>query len=444
MTSEPVIRVEGLSKYYRLGVIGHGTLKGDLQRWWARMRGLPDPHLRIGQDHAINSDGELWALRDLNFTVQQGEIVGIIGRNGAGKSSLLKVLSRITAPTTGRALVRGRLASLLEVGTGFHPELTGRENVYLNGAVLGMRREEIRRKFDEIIDFAGVERFIDTPVKRYSSGMYVRLAFAVAAHLEPDVLVVDEVLAVGDAGFQAKCLGKMSDVARGGRTVLFVSHNMAAVAKLCARAIWLQDGGLRKDGKSDAVVAEYLDASTEATGDGQHTHPGFLYRASGSLASGDAVRVESVELLDTRGVVRAAIATSESAILRIGFSANRAYRSFAVEIVIATTEGVSVIVTSNSPDHCLLFAISPGHWSIDCSIDRFPLTGGEYLLGVRLALPGIEYVWRNDALCRLHVASVDNYGSGFVQANTRSLVVFPHRWLPPTPIELPQRCDRPE
>jgi len=254
-----VIRVENLSKHYRLGLIGGKTLHDDLNRWWARVRKQPDPLLKIGQEDRQNGNGEyLWALRDINFEVQQGEIVGIIGRNGAGKSTLLKILSRITAPTSGQVKVKGRIASLLEVGTGFHPELTGRENIYLNGAILGMKKAEIDRKFDEIVAFAEVEKFIDTPVKRYSSGMHVRLAFAVAAHLEPEILLVDEVLAVGDAAFQKKCLGKMGDVVREGRTVFFVSHNMSAVQDLCMRAVLLESGAIAKAGAVEETIKHYL------------------------------------------------------------------------------------------------------------------------------------------------------------------------------------------
>jgi lipopolysaccharide transport system ATP-binding protein len=254
-----VISVENLSKTYHLGQIGTGTFAHDLNVWWAKMRGNPNPSLRIGEtDHGNRHGEELWALRDVSFTVQQGEVLGIIGRNGAGKSTLLKILSRVTAPTSGRIRVKGRVASLLEVGTGFHPELTGRENIYLNGAILGMNRKETDRKFDEIVDFSGVGKFIDTPVKRYSSGMYVRLAFAVAAHLDPEILVVDEVLAVGDAEFQKKCLGKMGDVARDGRTVLFVSHNMGAIQTLCERGIFLKSGIVDFDGPADKSVVTYL------------------------------------------------------------------------------------------------------------------------------------------------------------------------------------------
>ena len=259
MTSKPVISVENLSKQYDLGVIGTGTLSRDLNRWWARVRKQPDPYTRIGQRDAFERIGEsILALDDVSFQVQQGEALGIIGRNGAGKSTLLKILSRVTAPTNGVIKIKGRIGSLLEVGTGFHPELTGRENVYLNGAILGMKKAEVTRKFDEIVDFAGVKKFIDTPVKRYSSGMYVRLAFAVAAHLESEILIVDEVLAVGDAEFQKKCLGKMGDVAGEGRTVLFVSHNMSAVKHLCNNAIVLKKGQILFYGGVTEAIDLYL------------------------------------------------------------------------------------------------------------------------------------------------------------------------------------------
>jgi lipopolysaccharide transport system ATP-binding protein len=261
--SNPIIKVENLSKAYQIGQIGTGTISRDLERFWAtKVLGKEDPFLKIGETNDRSTKGEsdiVWSLKDINFEINQGEAVGIIGKNGAGKSTLLKVLSRITGPTTGQIKVKGRIASLLEVGTGFHPELTGRENIYLNGAILGMRKKEITRKLDEIIDFSGVERYIDTPVKRYSSGMYVRLAFAVAAHLESEILIVDEVLSVGDAEFQKKCLGKMGEISKGeGRTVLFVSHNMAAVKSLCSRGIVLKDGEMVYIGTTDNAITNYL------------------------------------------------------------------------------------------------------------------------------------------------------------------------------------------
>jgi len=260
--SNIAIRVEDLGKQYRLGEIGTGTISHDLNRWWSRVRGKEDPFAKIGEVNDRTTKGKsdyVWALRDVNFEVKAGEVLGIVGRNGAGKSTLLKILSKVTAPTTGRIKVQGRIASLLEVGTGFHPDLTGRENVYLNGAILGMSKSEINRKFDEIVDFSGVERYIDTPVKRYSSGMYVRLAFAVSAFLEPEILIVDEVLAVGDAEFQKKCLGRMQDVSRNdGRTILFVSHNMAAVSNLCTSTVFMRNGTLQSMGPTDKIIEEYI------------------------------------------------------------------------------------------------------------------------------------------------------------------------------------------
>lgn len=262
----PVIKVEDLSKEYRLGVIGHGTMYRDLQSWWARVRGKEDPNAQIFDDGRKHGD-HFMALRDISFEVQGGERLGIIGKNGAGKSTLLKILSRVTGPTSGQVKLKGRVASLLEVGTGFHGELTGRENIYLNGALLGMNRKEVSKRFDAIVEFAGVQDFIDTPVKRYSSGMYVRLGFAVAAHLEPDILIVDEVLAVGDAEFQRKCLGKMEDVSKNeGRTILFVSHNMNSVKRICNSAILLQDGKISYNGVVEEAVDNYLaEADPEQT-----------------------------------------------------------------------------------------------------------------------------------------------------------------------------------
>jgi len=260
--SEIILKIENLSKQYRLGTVGTGTISHDLNRWWHKVRGKEDPFLKVGEvnDRATKGTSDyVWALKDINFEVKKGEVLGIIGKNGAGKSTLLKILSKVTGPTTGSIKSKGRIASLLEVGTGFHPELTGRENIYLNGAILGMTKTEINAKIDEIVEFSGCERYIDTPVKRYSSGMTVRLAFSVAAHLEPDILVIDEVLAVGDAEFQKKAIGKMQDISKGdGRTVLFVSHNMAAVQNLCTRGIVLENGEVVFEGGVNSVIDTYL------------------------------------------------------------------------------------------------------------------------------------------------------------------------------------------
>ena len=260
-----ILKVENLSKQYRLGVLGTGTLSHDINRWWHKIRNKEDPYLKIGEKNDRNTKGNseyVWALKDINFEVKQGEVLGIIGKNGAGKSTLLKILSKITSPTTGSVKSRGRIASLLEVGTGFHPEMTGRENIFLNGAILGMSKKEISSKLDEIIGFSGCERYIDTPTKRYSSGMKVRLAFAVAAFLEPEILVVDEVLAVGDAEFQKKAIGKMKDISNTtGRTVLFVSHNMTAVQNLCTKALIVDDGSISYMGDVEEAIQIYLDSN---------------------------------------------------------------------------------------------------------------------------------------------------------------------------------------
>ena len=283
MDKNIVIKAENISKQYRLGQVGTGTISHDLNRFWHKIRGKEDPYLKIGETNDRSTKGHsdyVWSLRDINFEIEQGDAVGIIGRNGAGKSTLLKILSRVTKPTTGSIYTKGRIASLLEVGTGFHPEMTGRENIFLNGAILGMTRKEITRKFDEIVDFSGVERYIDTPVKRYSSGMYVRLAFAVAAHLESEILIVDEVLAVGDAEFQKKCLGKMGDVSKGeGRTVLFVSHNMAAVKELCNQGILLNQGKIEYIGTATESVIEYQK--------GRNSNDSYFYEGSIENAIGN-------------------------------------------------------------------------------------------------------------------------------------------------------------
>jgi len=267
---ETVIEVSNLSKQYRLGFVGTTSIADDIKKYWSKIKGKDDPTIKVGQSNVLShkltkaEDDYVWALKDLNFDVKQGEVLGIIGKNGAGKSTLLKILSKVTTPTKGCVKVKGRIASLLEIGTGFHGDLSGRENIFINGAILGMSKAEIKNKFDEIVDFSGVERYIDTPVKRYSSGMYVRLAFAVAAHLEPEILIVDEVLAVGDAEFQKKCLGKMKDVSvREGRTVLFVSHNMMAIDNLCTRCMLLKQGSLNDVGNTKEVVRKYLSESLD-------------------------------------------------------------------------------------------------------------------------------------------------------------------------------------
>ena len=278
-----MIKAENISKYYRLGVLGSGTLKEDLKNWWYRKSRQP-------LYSPADSKNHIWALRDIHFEVNKGDVLGLIGKNGSGKSTLLKIISRITLPTSGRVLGKGRIASLLEVGTGFHSELTGRENIYLNGHIMGMKQKEIDRKFDEIVDFSGVERFLDTPVKRYSSGMYVRLAFAVAAHLDPEILIIDEVLAVGDSEFQKKCLGKMKSVSgEEGKTILFVSHNMQALRNLCNRALVLERGKIVASGDPENAITQYLKS-------GEEQFLGKDYSLKGSMPGNEYIRVQKVEL----------------------------------------------------------------------------------------------------------------------------------------------------
>jgi lipopolysaccharide transport system ATP-binding protein len=369
MTGKVVIEVENLSKFYRLGTIGGGTLREDLARWWAKTRGRPDPLLKIGEQDHGNREGEhLWALRDVSFQVREGEVLGVIGRNGAGKSTLLKILSRITAPTSGKAVIRGRVGSLLEVGTGFHPELTGRENIYLNGAILGMKRAEITSKLEEIVDFAEMNRFIDTPVKRYSSGMTVRLAFAVAAHLEPEILIVDEVLAVGDANFQKKCLGKMKAVSSEGRTILFVSHNMSAVKSLCGQSMVMKQGTIAFKGATDDALPIYLDSEKSVA-------KGIVEIDSSraSIANNRVVRV----------ILSALIQTGAPARLIVEFD----------RPVSATDARFSILLSDNEHRPVLLATteqtVEEDFWrtsptTIELLIDRLPLTAGMY--GVTLFL----------------------------------------------------------
>ena len=292
------IEFNNISKIYRLGLVSTGTLAHDLKRWWTmNIRGKEDPYLTIGETNDRSTKGEsdyVWALRDINFKVEQGDVVGIIGKNGAGKSTLLKILSKVTAPTTGTIRARGRIGSLLEVGTGFHPEMTGRENIYMNGAILGMSKAEITKKLDEIVDFSGCERYIDTPVKRYSSGMMVRLGFAVAAHLDPEILVVDEVLAVGDAEFQKKAIGKMQDVSRGeGRTVLFVSHNMASIRTLCHSGILLKNGQIQTTGPINDVVETYLGSNKESDN--------VIYQDLTTAPGNESIRIQKFSLTPIHG-----------------------------------------------------------------------------------------------------------------------------------------------
>lgn len=394
--SNIVISVENLSKRYRLGQIGTGTFTNDLSAWWAKMRGKPNPHLRIGEADYGNRDGaHVWALHDISFTVRQGEVLGIIGRNGAGKSTLLKILSRVTAPSSGKIKLKGRVASLLEVGTGFHPDLTGRENIYLNGTILGMKRREIERKFDEIVDFAGNGNFIDTPVKRYSSGMYVRLAFAVAAHLEPEVLVVDEVLAVGDAAFQKKCLGKMDEIAGEGRTVLFVSHNMGAVTGLTRQCIYIRSGVLAQKGDTPDVVDSYMNAMA---GENRQRN-GFAdlrHVRRGLMNINPVAQFEWAQTLNLGGSRKSWFVKGQPFIIEAGFllmqTSSGLQFGFGIKHI---HTGVEVFV---SPSPLYTQLVSAGRYKIQMQVDPNNLHTGQYSVVLKMFCQGVRQDTLGDVL----------------------------------------------
>lgn len=399
--TDTAIKIEGLSKQYRYGVIGHGTLYKDLQSWWARFRGREDPNMRITEHIGPGLEGErFWALRDINFEVKRGEKVGIIGRNGAGKSTILKILSRVTTPTEGIIKLKGRVASLLEVGTGFHPEQTGRENIFLNGAILGMARAEIRRKFDEIVSFAGVEKFIDTPVKRYSSGMYVRLAFAVAAHLDAEILLVDEVLAVGDVQFQKKCLGKMQDIASEGRTVLFVSHNMSAIRHLCDRALLLNNGRLVQDAKAEHTIAQYLDQNLLEGAIATEAEIGE--RMEGVIRrTNPFVRFQEIALLDCSGKPRRSFNSNEDIIVSVTFECLQAVQDLHLMIDVVDENTVPILRTRNVDDPSVttdFYEFEPGVYNASCVLPKNTFGGKSFFLTVRLINARTEHLLVNKIL----------------------------------------------
>jgi lipopolysaccharide transport system ATP-binding protein len=367
-----VISVENVSKAYRLGMIGGGTLKDDVARWWAKARRKPDPLAKIGEEHHAGKVGdEFWALDQVSFEVDEGEVLGIIGRNGAGKSTLLKILSQVTAPTSGEIKIKGRIASLLEVGTGFHPELTGRENTFLNGAILGMTKAEIRRKFDEIVAFSGIEDFIDTPVKRYSSGMYVRLAFAVAAHLESEILIVDEVLAVGDVQFQKKCLGKMNEVAHGGRTVLFVSHNMSAMRGLCTRGLTLKNGSTVCDADIESAIDNYLSEDSSAQG-------AMQWKAD-ELPQNGKISFRGACLLDERNQPAAAFECRSGFYICLEYEVQKPITNLRIGFFMRNAVGVE-ICGSNDEEQSHGSTTNPGIYTTLCRFPPHVLNVGRYAL----------------------------------------------------------------
>jgi lipopolysaccharide transport system ATP-binding protein len=406
------IRAEQLSKRYWIGVKNrHDTLRDQL------MGGVRSLFLRNGA--TPERKDTFWALKNVSLEIKQGEVIGIIGRNGAGKSTLLKVLSRIVEPTAGFADIRGRVGSLLEVGTGFHSELSGRENIYLNGAILGMKKAEIDRKFDEIVDFSGVERFIDTPVKRYSSGMYVRLAFAVAAHLEPEILIIDEVLAVGDAAFQKKCLAKVEDVAKGGRTVLFVSHNMAAIQGFCSRCFLLSSGELAAEGTPQSVVEQYLcDVSLGK--------PVPLGQRNDRQGSGE-VRFSEVSILDAKGRSIDAALTGQDIDIALAYrsSIDKPISRLDVHITFYTTTGQFMFTCSSEASGHPFEGLGPSG-ELVCHIPELPLAPGRYVFNLFSAIGGEVVDWVQQA-GHLDVAPGDYFGTGQLRTHDEGFVVK-HRW----------------
>lgn len=408
--SDIAIKVENLSKLYRLGEVGTGTLSQDLNRWWAGIRGKEDPFAKIGETNDRTSKGAsdfVWSVKDLNFEVKKGEVLGIIGRNGAGKSTLLKILSKITAPTTGSVSVNGRIASLLEVGTGFHPELTGRENIFLNGAILGMTKTEIRNKFDEIVDFSGVERYIDTPVKRYSSGMYVRLAFAVSAFLEPEILIVDEVLAVGDAEFQKKCLGRMQDVSRNdGRTILFVSHNMAAVSTLCTTGLLMQTGTAIAQGNIKEIVEKYILVGKRSEGE-------VLENDIKTSRTNPNLKLKRVALIGSNGL-SGNFGLDEDIVCEIDYEVVNQATTVVPSIHLLNNYGECILASFNAPSTNISRDIYydkilvPGNYKTQCVIPKHFLNDSNYSLNVFVS-PDISF---NDMTVAEEVISFETHETG--------------------------------
>lgn len=409
----PIIEVQNLSKLYQIGAKeAYGSLREEI------MQAVTAPFRRhtVHTSH-LTPDTNLWALKDVSFEVNEGEVVGIIGRNGAGKSTLLKILSRITEPTSGRIVMRGRVASLLEVGTGFHPELTGRENIFLNGALLGMSSAEIRKKFDEIVTFSEIEKFLDTPVKRYSSGMYVRLAFAVAAHLEPEILIVDEVLAVGDAQFQKKCLGKMGEVAKGGRTVLFVSHNMPTIQNISNRVVWFQKGELKTDGEPGYIISQYLSEGLF------FDQPEVNLQNHIGRSTSQELALRKAWILNGDGVKSNRIFMGGKMIISFEFSCNRKIKNPGFGFGIEDENGRRVFSLNNyiTPTKENMFdSVDAGIASFN--IPELPLLPGTYFISLSLVENENEWIDFVGQALVFHVLPADIFESGKIQDRTHGVV----------------------
>lgn len=419
--SNTVIRVENLSKKYLLGQQKrerHDSFRDVISN---TAKSISHKILNpFEKKVSLPKTEEFWALKDVSFEIKPGDRVGIIGRNGAGKSTLLKILSRITEPTTGRISIKGRVASLLEVGTGFHPELTGRENIYLNGSILGMSKFEIKKNFDEIVAFAEVEKFLDTPVKRYSSGMYVRLAFSVAAHLEPEILVVDEVLAVGDAAFQEKCLGKMETVGSSGRTVIFVSHNMDSIRRLCTSAVYLKAGELKDKGSIEPIIIKYLDQFH-----GEQNNNIFDFKKTTDSSS---FYIDKIEVLELDEQPKSQIYTWDSVRFRIVFYCPHNLNNGSVVFQIATISGTVLSLCSTQPDRVVKIDFKQGINQIDCVFPKLMLSSGKYFIGAGLAIANAEWLVQELEQGIMEVLPKDIFQSGLAPTNSRYIIPQEHTW----------------
>ena len=423
MTQDITILVENLSKQYRLGEIGTGTLQHDLNRWWHKIRGKADPYAMIGTDNVkdkVDDSDYVFALKDINIKVKRGEVLGIIGKNGSGKSTLLKVLTKVTGPTSGRITMQGRVASLLEVGTGFHPELTGRENIYLNGAILGMSKTEIGSKIDEIVKFSGIAKYVDTPVKRYSSGMKVRLGFAVAAHLEPEILIVDEVLAVGDIEFQNKAVGKMKDVSsKGGRTVLFVSHNMGSIKSLCTRCILLNDGKIIADGHPDEIVNQYLDLNIK-----------FEDNVSQRLANHEFNKLRFTSIgLENLSNPNMPLVAGESIKLNITYESIESIDAPSIIVKIKDRKGREVIRFITMPISGFKIENLGKKGEIGLIVKDLNLTQGLFYIDVGVYKPGMaKWIDYLENIITLNITECIPYASNYLLTDREGVVYYDHEW----------------
>lgn len=419
-----VVKFENVGKQYRLGVVGTGTLSHDLNRWFqTSVLRKEDPYLKVGESNDRTKKGlsdYVWALKDINFEVEKGDVLGIVGRNGAGKSTLLKLLSNVTVPTVGEIKIKGRIASLLEVGTGFHPELTGRENIFMNGSIMGMTKKEIKRKLDEIVDFAGVERYLDTPTKRYSSGMTVRLGFAIAAFLEPEILVVDEVLAVGDAEFQKKAIGKMQDVAKGeGRTVLFVSHNMASVKSLCNKGVILQNGTVAETGDIEYIVGRYLDSLSDESGVD-------LYDRKQREGSNDAkfVKIETI----SSGKTSNTIVMGKDVKFRVEVESKCAFEDVDLYLGVYTGTGIQVLNSNIYYTTGVKGSLEKGLNVFESSFEIFPLQRGVYYITLAL-YSSDKKLDRVERATSFQVEPDDIFGTGMIMKDDAGLFVLPNKMI---------------